>query len=295
MAAAIKTKPSAIRFVTVISSRILPKACGHYGAYTMSSRREPNWIAMAVPREAAGHYRMAKLQPERPYRDRCRCPPGRWRRCRPESLSTRVGLYTARLRIPIPRVKRSRSIRATPFFFTGEIGERAPHPPMDTAVLDAKPLNGGLPRHVAKPGIDPDNLVEYHNRFDFSKFVNKLDAVALPEDGTHVERVAMQTHAVRNNPSYTPEGQSGNFVLNGQRAIAGAPYAEPCITEDGQPVPSSADPLHYRAVDMQMDVVLNKQGWHYSQQRFAVLWEDLMPTLNKQRPREPLFLPRQFQ
>lgn len=189
-----------------------------------------------------------------------------------------------------------------PFFIAGIAGERAPHPPMDFASLNGKALNGGLPRHVIKRpgGYDSDgtyikdknyhpDIVEYHNRFDFSKFYNKLDGILLPEDGTPVEKIAMDTHSIRYHPSYTPDGKKADFILNGLPPQRGAPYADPCVSDFGKPVPSAITPRRYRAVDMQMDVVLNKKGWHYSQQRFGVLWQDLLPTLNKERPPEPLF------
>lgn len=188
-----------------------------------------------------------------------------------------------------------------PFFIPGIAGERAPHPPMDfTLINGTTPADGGLPRHVVHPtdgtnGYDPE-IVEYHNRFDFSKFAHVLEGSVLPEEGTAVEKVAMRTHATRQHASFTPDGTPKPFILNGLPAIAGAPYADPCALNSGsqntgQPTPvNSADQTrNYYGVDMQMDVVLNKKGWHYSQQRFGVLWQDLIPTLNKERPPEPLF------
>ncbi|NQZ06639.1 MAG: hypothetical protein HRT35_05690, partial [Algicola sp.] len=188
-----------------------------------------------------------------------------------------------------------------PFFIPGIAGERAPHPPLDFARLNSKTLNGGLPRHIIersggyvngkyKMNVNYDpKIVEYHNRFDFSKFYDSLSGVLLAEEGTPVEKIAMDTHSVRYHASSTPSGQTADFILNGLPPQPGAPYADPCVNDFGRPVPSAANLRHYRAVDMQMDVVLNKKGWHYSQQRFAVLWEDLIPTLNKERPPEPLF------
>ena len=149
------------------------------------------------------------------------------------------------------------------------------------------------PSRKASP-YDAD-IVEYHNRFDFSKFHGKLEGTVLPEAGTHVEKVAMHTHSIRTRPSFTPEGNPKKFVLNGLPPQKGAPYADPCSINSASqhlatPIPISArNTRNYRAVDMQMDVILNKKGWHYSQQRIGVLWEDLIPTLNKERPPEPLF------
>ncbi|MFT4927144.1 MAG: hypothetical protein ACI8WB_003250, partial [Phenylobacterium sp.] len=207
-----------------------------------------------------------------------------------------------------------------PFFIPGIAGERAPHPPLDFAQIDNKELNGGLPRHVvSRPGIEftyPDNpvdpnnprnptavsfknydpeTVEYHNKFDFSKFSHVLNGLQLPEDGTNVEKVAMGTHATRTRWSTTPANKRKQFVLNGLLQQPGAPFADPCSTDSGSefletPTVTPPEKLRsYRGVDMEMDVVLNKKGWHYSQQRFGVLWQDLIPTLTRERPPEPLF------
>jgi hypothetical protein len=37
-------------------------------------------------------------------------------------------------------------------------------------------------------------------------------------------------------------------------------------------------------------VTLNNQGWHYPQQRILALWQDIVPTIDKQRKPEPLFM-----
>jgi hypothetical protein len=73
--------------------------------------------------------------------------------------------------------------------------------------------------------------------------------------------------------------------------IAGAPFSNPCpkqyVAEDGsvRPVKTRA----YRAVYIQMDMTVNKAGWHDPQARFPVLEEDVKATLNGSRPTEPLF------
>lgn len=170
-----------------------------------------------------------------------------------------------------------------PFFIPGAAGHRAPHPPMDFATLTAggttTTLDGGLPRHLVTGGVDGPH---FENLYDFSKFSRELDAVQLPEAGTPVEQVAMQAHAVAQNPSYTPEGKPGSFRYNGLPAVAGAPFADPCPT-------SGAPRRSYRAADIQRDVILNKDGWHNPQQRFPVLWEDVQPTFDGTRPPQPFF------
>ena len=42
----------------------------------------------------------------------------------------------------------------------------------------------------------------------------------------------------------------------------------------------------YKAADIQLDVVFNKKGWHYPQQRISSLWGDVSDVLSgKRKPR----------
>ncbi|HSR69730.1 MAG TPA: copper oxidase [Acidobacteriota bacterium] len=163
-----------------------------------------------------------------------------------------------------------------PFFIPGEAGHRPPTPPLD--VLD----DGGLPRHVITDG----DFWEVHTRLDFTKILEEADAYALPSSGTQVEEAAMRYHA-SNHPSIYPTGVSGTFVTNGKKPIAGAPYADPCPTL-AQDVSDAAFKT-YKAANIEMDVILNKKGWHFPQQRFISLWEDVDSYLNGNKPPEPLF------
>ena len=45
----------------------------------------------------------------------------------------------------------------------------------------------------------------------------------------------------------------------------------------------------YKAADIQLDVVLNKKGYHFPQQRILTLWGDVRDTLEGKRPPEPFF------
>ncbi len=145
-----------------------------------------------------------------------------------------------------------------PFFVPGVAGHRAPHPPLDFAwkegsdgapILNAdgtrQYLDGGLPRHQALGG---ETVRELHTRWDFSKdfiaystedkkaqtdatvIAGSLVAFQLPEDGTAVERAAMHAHATRTHPTPLPNGDPGNFTLNGLPPVPGAPYAAPRST-----------------------------------------------------------------
>ncbi|HSS48674.1 MAG TPA: hypothetical protein VLX28_06990, partial [Thermoanaerobaculia bacterium] len=175
-----------------------------------------------------------------------------------------------------------------PFFVPGTAGHRPPHPPLDTLT------DGGLPRHVITGGT----VNEAHTRLDFHKTLLTAVAQAIPETGSPVELQAMAYHAVREHPSCTPAGlcDGGNsgpvkFLTNGRPAIAGAPFADPCIDAAGNPMGS---PRLYKAADIQTDVKLNKAGWHFPQQRFLSLWQDVASYLSPAgggtaKPPEPLF------
>ncbi|HEV2840842.1 MAG TPA: hypothetical protein VGW39_05910 [Chthoniobacterales bacterium] len=197
-----------------------------------------------------------------------------------------------------------------PFFIPGVSGHRPPHPPLDFAwledpttrlpILDDKGerihLDGGLPRHIV---LDGKVLKEFHTRWDFSKDTairdkdgkivsgaGSLTAMEVPEEGTPVEIAAMNEHAIRTRPMAEPNGELGNFILNGLPATNGAPFADPGVNDQGN---ANIHRRRYQAAVFQVDTILNKKGWHYPQQRMISLWEDVAPTVDKTRPAEPFF------
>ena len=48
-------------------------------------------------------------------------------------------------------------------------------------------------------------------------------------------------------------------------------------------------PRLYKAADIQLDVILNKSGWHFPQQRILSLWGDVDAYFEGERAPEPLF------
>ncbi len=174
-----------------------------------------------------------------------------------------------------------------PFFIPGVAGRRPPHPPLDFAVdtLNGRPetLDGGLPRHVIVGG---KVKWENHSVTDWTKIMGEAVAIQLPEDGTAVEKTAMAAHAKRAHPTVTTEGQPANYIYNGLPPVAGAPFADPAISDDGHAV---GQKRIYKAANIQMDAVFNKEGWHYPQQRMITLWGDVAATLDGIRPPEPFF------
>ncbi len=184
-----------------------------------------------------------------------------------------------------------------PFYIPGVAGQRPPHPPMDYAIgprsitdengntidLGEGAMSGGLPRKVTIGGTVP---FENHTKYDWTKITDSLKIVALPEDGTYYEKLAMKAHATRTHQTLTPSGRVSNFTLNGLPPAPGAPYADPAIDANGIAV---GKVRRYKAANIQIDAVLNKEGWHYPQQRPIVLWGDVASTVAGDRPPQPFF------
>ncbi|MDC8005413.1 hypothetical protein POV27_15220 [Aureisphaera galaxeae] len=180
-----------------------------------------------------------------------------------------------------------------PFYIPGIAGSRPPHPPLDFAKgpiynvagdsIANGYLNGGLPRNVIYKANVP---FENHNQYDWTKIMDKIQVIELPEEGTAVEQVAMKTHATRNHATLTPEGSKGNFVLNGLPPKPGAPFADPRVNLKGDSVGTKRT---YKAANIQLDVVLNKKGWHFPQQRIISLWGDVAANIDGKKAPEPFY------
>lgn len=170
-----------------------------------------------------------------------------------------------------------------PFFIPGVAGHRPPHPPLDTI------HDGGLPRHVVIS--DPNNVArEVHTRLDFTKEVVAIKAQELPSTGTQVERAAMSFHEQRRHASSAVDLNgnvtNGDFITNGRPRVKGAPYADPCVDDNG----NAAGTLRiYKAANIQIDAIINKVGWHFPQTRILSLWDDVNSYYNGTRAPEPLF------
>lgn len=206
--------------------------------------------------------------------------------------------------------------------FESAIGHRPTTPPLDMDA-GAGGFDGGLPRHAmsgyAAGGDDEWEL----SRLSAAKHMTSARPIWFPETGTALERVAMRFHSVREHPSsefdlagaVTPSV----FGTNGAPPTPGAPYNEPCIDDDGKLLVKGGDgsffggaaldgrinasaalpggiefgatnPRIYQGANIQLDVVFNKLGYHYPQQRILALWQDVGPTLDNKRAPEPLVL-----
>jgi hypothetical protein len=118
----------------------------------------------------------------------------------------------------------------------------------------------------------------------------------------------------------TPASKSF-FVMNGSPAVPGGPYNDPCVDDRAHHVTAGTpgewydsdlpgigedrwttlttagtspfdaeNPRTYKLANLQIDAVFNKLGHHYSQERIIILWEDVKPTVLKERPPEPLVM-----
>ncbi|MEM7349503.1 MAG: hypothetical protein AAF657_01770 [Acidobacteriota bacterium] len=197
-------------------------------------------------------------------------------------------------------------------------------------VSSAGGFDGGLPRHAldgclatetvdpltGQPipcRVDPSVVEQIQTRFDFRKIVHKAKPVYFPEEGTDLEQAAMRFHALLNHPTTlggTSPPLAAKFRTNGALPVAGAPYNEPCIDDEGDlflgpgqffaakpgsfftasPQFSAAKPRIYKAANIQLDAVFNKVGYHFPQQRIISLWEDVMAFDGNLKPPEPFVI-----
>lgn len=164
-----------------------------------------------------------------------------------------------------------------PFFIPGVAGHRPPTPPLDLE------KDGGLPRHIIVSGTAESHETPY----DFNKELLTADVIFLEENGVEVEEAAMDFHAQQWHPTFTPEGVPAMAEFNGLPPVQGAPYAQPCRTDGGSLIEVNRT---YRAAVIELDMNLNKVGWHFNQSRILALEDDVNATLNKTRPPEPLVM-----
>jgi hypothetical protein len=125
-----------------------------------------------------------------------------------------------------------------------------------------------------------------------------------------------------NNGYQETVGEYGGFLTNGVLPVPGAPFQDPCIDDRGMMLTgnqgkffggglndqlramndlagmtvagasphTSIKPRVYKAANVQFDAVFNKQGYHFPQQRIITLWQDVVPTIDQERPPEPFVL-----
>jgi hypothetical protein len=159
-----------------------------------------------------------------------------------------------------------------PFWIAGMehiVGNRPPTPPLDMitnaqalALKGSGPLwshpgfadaeavdgwDGGLPRFAIEGYAAGGESLMAVTRLDMSKEVTSAKPVFFPEEGTDLEKVAMEFHAQRCHDSALPNGDAANcpdvetavnptggFIANGALPVPGAPFQDPCIDDRGE-------------------------------------------------------------
>lgn len=204
-----------------------------------------------------------------------------------------------------------------PFYIAGKAGYRAPQPPRDL-VEDA-----GLPRHVTeKPdscaaGINGcartmPTLTQALDAGDMTFKFKKVKVSVLPQDGDPFERAAMNWHAGQpaGADPYDPvaptnwfhatrqvgSNAAARFLVNGQEAAAGAPFANPCPLKPGSAdhwvrgLPSLATrERRYDVSAIELQLLVNQYGWHDKQARINVLDSDVEDYEGRRRAADPFF------
>jgi hypothetical protein len=194
-----------------------------------------------------------------------------------------------------------------PFYVPGLAGHRPPTAPLDMvdANGDGQVEDGGLPRHIITGGT----FEHFETPKDFQKTLKTATVEYIPEDGTAAEKVAMGFHEKLWHDSFRTDGTEVSaahpatgptgrpikgYETNGLPRQQGAPYAEPCRSDptaaNNWQVQKIGRPRTYKGVDIQLDTVFNKLGWHFPQERILTLWNDAAPTLTRARAPEPLVM-----
>ena len=177
-----------------------------------------------------------------------------------------------------------------PFYIAAVAGKRAPLNPL-THVED-----GGLGRHLITSA--PEGGVQYGVRGQFDVMMMEINAKLLPDEGLPGEQDAMLYHEggfpgavsavtpygfqAKAYPAFLPDGQPGQWFVNGQPRRKGAPFANPC--------PADAPVRRYRMAAIETEIVANRAGWRDPQGRIYVLEEDLEATRSGEREIEPLVI-----
>lgn len=173
-----------------------------------------------------------------------------------------------------------------PFYIAAKAGRRPSQPPRDMV------FDGGLPRHLI---TDVDKAI-LGRRGEFDVELVKADVKLLPAKGTPLELTAQAFHAgeleggfdartiykfpAAAYPAFTPLGKRSVFFVNGQKPKPGAPYADPC--------PRGTKERKYRVAMLQLDLLINREGWHDPQARIMALEEDVPGLIGGLRAPEPL-------
>lgn len=182
-----------------------------------------------------------------------------------------------------------------PFYIPGKPGFRAPQPPLDMAE------DAGLPRHLTLEGTRTLKPIQQAlDDADMTYPINSVKLQILPQAGTSLEQAAMRFHETTGGKITRPLvenlTQTGVFLVNGLKRAPGAPFANPCPIEPGsgdhwnKDVPSLATGLRrYEVSAIELELVVNRFGWHDKQARINVLDKDVADFEGRRRAADPFF------
>ncbi|MCI0669358.1 MAG: copper oxidase, partial [Myxococcaceae bacterium] len=177
-----------------------------------------------------------------------------------------------------------------PFYIAANAGHRASQPPRDLE------FDGGLPRHLITR-VKEAEVGDFRDA-NFGVLLEEINIKLIPDEGTPLEQNAMDFHAGKLQggrsvtsrygfpaaayPAFTPEGDRTEFLVNGQGAKPGAPFANPC--------PVGTPERTYLTAAIQLDMVVNNDGWHDPQGRIVALEQDVEGFIGGTTQAQPLVM-----
>jgi hypothetical protein len=167
--------------------------------------------------------------------------------------------------------------------------------------------------------LDFRKIIEMAKPVYFPEIGTDLEQVSMAYQAVrHRDSFANTFNTVIETPVVEVNGiEQGGWVLNGAPPVPGGPYNDPCVDDNGIVLkgghtgswysgddltrwttmnvrgksPFDAEhPRTYNIANLQIDAVFNKVGYHYAQERIIILWQDVAPTIFKDRPVEPLVM-----
>ena len=182
-------------------------------------------------------------------------------------------------------------------------------------LADGTPIDGGLPRHVILGDGETEYVVNRYdiNKELHAVDAELVPEGGTPVEQASFAFHAQRCHDtyLPNGTAATCQGANslgqkfwGGFITNGLPPKPGAPHSDPCVDNAGNPFESgkpaifnsancetertgctgftltgnlfdSVNPRPYKIANIQIDLVLNKKGWHQPQQRIISLWGDV--------------------
>ena len=137
--------------------------------------------------------------------------------------------------VPIPTIAMpvmpTASFQGYPFYIAAQAGHRPPHlrSTPSTMAVWLVTSSSAAQRSITKKSCRHSISTKRVSTL-ISRWLPRRQC-SIPEGGNAAELAAMNFHAVRTHPSFTPESVAANFITNGRPKVAGAPLADPCVDD----------------------------------------------------------------